>query len=145
MICLLYIAILEHIKLCANKWLIINYSWIELPWPENPANTYARHTETLGSCFDLLRSHQQCINQCPGYLAAQLPWFVNLASLVYDMNCWLSCRVSALQSVVAGWISSGGDHGIHCWWDLIRSKQLSSVSVRRCSPDFLAMVIQFAI
>ena len=27
--------------------------------------------------------------------------------------------------------SSGGDHGIHCWCDLIRSKQLSSVSVCR--------------
>ena len=34
---------------------------IELPWPENPANTYARHTETLDSSFDLIRSHQQCI------------------------------------------------------------------------------------
>ena len=32
--------------------------WIELPWPENPANTCAWHTETLGSCFDLIRSHQ---------------------------------------------------------------------------------------
>ena len=42
---------------------------------------------------------------------------------------WLSGRVSALHSVVAGSISSGGDHSIHCWWDLIRSKQLSSVSV----------------
>ena len=35
--------------------------WNELPWPENPANTCARHTETLDSCFDLIRSHQQCI------------------------------------------------------------------------------------
>ena len=26
-------------------------------------------------------------------------------------------------------ISSEEDHGIHCWWDLIRSKQLSSVSI----------------
>ena len=47
------------------------------------------------------------------------------------MNWWLSGRVSALHSVVAGSISSGGDHGIHCWWDLIRLKQLSSVSVCR--------------
>ena len=66
-----------------------------------------------------------------GYLAAQLPWLVDLASFVCDMNWWLSCRVSALQSVVAGSISSGGDYGIHCWWDLIRSKQLSSVPVCR--------------
>ena len=34
------------------------------------------------------------------------------------MDSWLSGRVSALQSVVAGLISSGGDHGIHCWWVL---------------------------
>ena len=27
--------------------------WIELPWPENPANTYAQHMETLDSCFHL--------------------------------------------------------------------------------------------
>ena len=26
-------------------------------------------------------------------------------------------------------ISRGGDHGIHCWWDLIRSKKLSGVSL----------------
>ena len=31
--------------------------WIELPRPENPANTCARHTETLDSGFDLIRSH----------------------------------------------------------------------------------------
>ena len=27
---------------------------MELPWPENLANTYARHTEPLNSCFDLI-------------------------------------------------------------------------------------------
>ena len=46
---------------------------------------------------------------------------------IYIYIC--SGRISALRSVVAGSISSGGDHGIHWWWDLIRSKQLSSVSV----------------
>ena len=35
--------------------------WIELPWPKNPANLHARHMVTLDSCFDLIRSHQQCI------------------------------------------------------------------------------------
>ena len=34
---------------------------IELLWLENLANTYVRHTKTLDSCFDLIRSHQQCI------------------------------------------------------------------------------------
>ena len=41
--------------------------WIELPGPENPVNTHARHTEILDSCFDLIRSHQQCI-----------PWFPSM-------------------------------------------------------------------
>ena len=49
-----------------------------------------------------------------GYLGAQLLWLVGLASLACDMNWWLSCRVSALQSVVAGSISSGGGYGIRC-------------------------------
>ena len=34
--------------------------WIELPQPENSANTCAWLTETPDSCFDLIRSHQQC-------------------------------------------------------------------------------------
>ena len=41
------------------------YMWFKLPWPENPANTYSRHTETLDSCFNLIRSHQQCIPWSP--------------------------------------------------------------------------------
>ena len=35
---------------------------IVLPWPENPVNTYAWHTETPDSCFDLIRSHQRFIS-----------------------------------------------------------------------------------
>ena len=35
--------------------------WIELPWPENLASTCTRHTKTLDSCFNLIRSHQHCI------------------------------------------------------------------------------------
>ena len=66
-----------------------------------------------------------------GYLPAQLPWLVDLASLVCNRNWWISCRVSALQSVVAGSISRGGGYGEHCWWDLVRSRQLSSVPVYR--------------
>ena len=34
--------------------------------------------------------------------------------LVCDMNWWLSCRVSALQSLVASSIASSRDYGIHC-------------------------------
>ena len=45
------------------SWGII--FWIEWPWPENPMNTYAWHTETLDSCFNFIRSHQQCIPWSP--------------------------------------------------------------------------------
>ena len=72
------------------------------------------------------------------------PWLVNLAWLLWDMDWWPSGRVSALLSVVGGSISSIEDHGIHCWWDLIRSKQLPSVPyvARKYLPDSLAMVFQ---
>ena len=70
------------------------------------------------------------------YLAAQLPRLVDLGSLVCDMNKWLSYRVSTLQSVVAGSISSGGDYGIN-------SGPVFPYVVSRCSADFL--VIQFTI
>ena len=53
-----------------------------------------------------------------------MPWQVNLASLVCNVGQWLSGRVSALYSVV-----TRGDHDIHYWRNLIKSKQLSSVSV----------------
>ena len=66
-----------------------------------------------------------------GLFSRSIPWLVDLASLMCDMNCWLSCRISSLQSVVAGLISSGGDYSIHCWLDLIRSKQLTPVPVSR--------------
>ena len=48
-----------------------------------------------------------------------------------------------LHTVVVGSISSGGDHVVHCWCDLIRSKQLFSAPyvTCRCVPDFLVMLI----
>ena len=39
--------------------------WIELQWPKSPAHIYVRNTETLDSCFDFIRSHQQCITWSP--------------------------------------------------------------------------------
>ena len=66
--------------------------WIELPWPENPANTCTWHMEPLDSGFDLIRFHQQCI--------PYMPWLVNLALLVCDVDRSLSGRVSALWSLV---------------------------------------------
>ena len=44
---------------------------------------------------------------------------------------WVSGRISALQSVVAYSIPSLRDHSIHCWWDLIWSKQPTSCSIYR--------------
>ena len=41
----------------------------------------------------------------------QLPWLVNLASLVCCVDRWLSCKALALHSVVTGSISRGRDHG----------------------------------
>ena len=57
----------------------------------------------------------------------------------------LNGRISAQYSVVAGSISCGGDQGTQSWWELIRSKKLSSGFVCRklCLLDFLVMVIQF--
>ena len=51
--------------LCKSNDMTSFVNWIELPWPENLANTYTQHTETLNSCFDLIRSHQQCIPWSP--------------------------------------------------------------------------------
>ena len=56
--------------------------WIELPWPENPTNTYAWHTETLDSCFDLIKSHEQCI-----------PWSL----LLETEPATTDCRAKTLQ------------------------------------------------
>ena len=56
---------------------------------------------------------------------------IDLASLVSDVYHWVGGTVSAVHSVVAGAISSGVNHGINCWCDLIRSKHLPRVSVYR--------------
>ena len=66
--CVINCFILISISCTISQWIIPpNQSrlWIELPWTENPANTYARYTEILDSCFDLIRSYQQCIPWSP--------------------------------------------------------------------------------
>ena len=103
--------------------------WIELPWPENLANTYMRHRETLDSCFNLIRSHQQCYTviapattECRAKtlpLSHQPSSHTNDAKSTSHGNC-------VANSVVACSITVQ-----HCWWDLIRLKQLSSVSLCR--------------
>ena len=132
-----------HIFLFLIEELIL---WIELPRPEiqrTPTHDIQEHWTAVSTLLGLISSvyhnlHHWRSNQRPQIAVLKLynwatssyrMWLVNLALLACDMNWWLSCRVSALQSVVAGSISSGGDYGIHCWWGLIRSKQLSSVPV----------------
>ena len=51
-----------HLTIVTNFTYLL---WIELLWPENPANTCTWHMETLNSCFDPIRSHQQCILSFP--------------------------------------------------------------------------------
>ena len=68
-------------------------------------------------------------------------WLFNSASFMCDsgpvVEFWL------LHTVAVGSISSGGDYGVHCWWDPIRSKQLFSVLYVTCGclPDFLVIII----
>ena len=39
--------------------------WIDQSWPENLGTTCVQHRGTLDSCFDVIRSHQQCIPCSP--------------------------------------------------------------------------------
>ena len=84
-------------------------------------------TETLDSSFDHIRSHQQCIQ-----------WSPLLEIEPATTGCWAKTLLLSQESisnrscrVVAGSISSGGDHGIHC-----RCPVFLYV-VRKCSLDFL--------
>ena len=111
-----------------RMWHKVNHKsrlQIELPWPENPANTCARHIETLDSCFDLIRSHQQCILWSP-------PLEIEPATT--------ECRAKTLplshKSTSHTDDTESTSHGNQCWWDPISSKQLSSVSV--CRTQVLA-------
>ena len=63
-----------YIHICTSSflsWGII--LWIELLWPENRANTCVQHMETLDSCFNLIRSNQQCIPCFPHWRSNQQP------------------------------------------------------------------------
>ena len=124
------------------------------------------------SCFDLIRSHQQytprppplemepTTSACrsrnsttgPPVHATYNPCRINkswwIARPLWSNVSWRNvCRINKswlLHTVVVGSISSGRGHGVHCWWDPIRSKQLFSAPyvACRCLPDFLVMVIQ---
>ena len=73
-------------------------------------------------------------------------WNVSLTS---GASLWMvflagsKAKIQHVHSGVAGSISSGGDHSMHCWLDPIRSKQLFSVPyvACRCLLDYLVMVI----
>ena len=61
----LYISIIRCVYILFSFFSRGIIFWIKLPLPANPVKSYARHTETLDCCFDLIRSHQQCILWSP--------------------------------------------------------------------------------
>ena len=93
---------------------------------------------TTGCRAEILLHSQQCILHTSD---ATLTSHGNCAHMVIARH-WM-CLASYIPTLYrghghlyrgqshAGSISGGGDHGIHYWWDLIRSKKLSSVSVCR--------------
>ena len=102
---------------------------IELQWPENLANIYAWHTETLDSCFDLIRSQQQCILWPPPPEIE--PATTDCRAEILQLSQQFISHTNNTKLTKHGSISSGVDHGICYWWDLIRLKQLSSIPVCR--------------
>ena len=100
----------------------------------NPSNTCARYMETAVSKLSTSHTsdakstrHGNCAANQPEYvlqvtLYRGYGYLQGHVFLCVRCGLVLSGRVSALHSVVAGSISS-----IHCWWDLIRSNQLSNV------------------
>ena len=96
--------------------------WIELPWPESPANTYTRHTETLDSYFDLIRSHQQCIPWSPPQIAEpklynwasvhithkrrQIKWRSLYTLLMRPFQCFRMSCISICRIFWSWWFSS---------------------------------------
>ena len=115
--------------------------WIELPWSENPANTYAQYTETLDSCFDLIRSHQQCntVISTSGDQTSDHRWQSRNSTTKRHL-----CVIWTDGSVVEFWLcnlwllvwSPEVDIMVyHCWWNLMRLKQLFSVSIC-CALEF---------
>ena len=113
--------------------------WIELPLARDIQKHWTAVSTLLGLISSVycdlphLRSNQQTQNAEPKlYHWAINPHCTQVTPnqlVTCDVDWWLSGRVYALHSVVTGLISSGRDHGIYTWWDLIRSKQQSSVSV----------------
>ena len=115
------------------------------PWGNNYVDAYlqsSREDMTLEMTKSFVKSTD--VQGTSALLTTQLPWLVNFPSVVCNMDYG---RVSALDAVVAGSISTEGDHGIHDWWDQIRSRQPSCgfVCHAQCFSDFLIIVIQFTI
>ena len=122
---------------------------MELPWPENPPNTYARHTEPLDCCFDLIRSHQQCI------LWYQ-PLEIDPVTTEARLYNWTILHTSDAKTLVMGlaWpINLNESCKLHPY-SLERTRSppgprlpnscpMFPYVVRKCSPDFLVRVNQF--
>ena len=126
----------ENVHLCLCSWGYNNYT-----------NVYSQSSwedMALEVSMSSVKSMDVTCKTHSGWLTMQFSWLVNLASLVCNVNWWFRGRVLAQHSVDAGSISSGGYHGIYCWWGQ-NSCLVFLYVVHKCSPDFLVMVIQFAI
>ena len=77
-----------------------------------------------------LRASQFALNSTPRQSRSP-PDIFDRMHLLFTQVHFFFWQLGQGQYVTAGSISSGRDYSIHCWWDLIRSKQQSSVPVCR--------------
>ena len=121
--------------------LVLYFYWITM------TRKFSKHLHatyrTLKSCFDLTRSQQHCIPWSPPLEIEPTTTECRSRNSTTGPPVHITVVEFRLHSVIVGLISSGGDHGMHCWWDLKRSKQLFSVPyvACRCLPNFLVIVI----
>ena len=97
--------------------------WIELTWLENSANTYAQHTETLDSFFDLIRSHQQCI-----------PWFPPLEIELATTDCRAETLQLSHQTILH---LSDAELTSHCKHEVILRNQIFMKEIIRLSMNMI--------
>ena len=118
----------------SNQWLQNAESKLSLSYQStsNAKSTIHGNFVTLVVTVSSVKSTDVTYKTHSGLLTTQLQWLVDLASLVCVVGWWSEAefRLCILQSLVRSLVR-GGDHSMHCWWNLISSKQLSSVSVSR--------------
>ena len=104
---------------------------IELPWPENPANTCMRHTEAMDSCFDPIRFHQQCIPWSPPQEHNSISYIRRPSISLNEIYGIFLMSIFTCSSLHFGWINSVINFNSRlffaCW---LESKNLRLLRVR---------------